>query len=244
LIPLFMENLRDYSAMQTGIMMLPAAVASGLMMPVAAKLADKFSAKPVIIIGIFLLAISCYPLSLLDMDTSYRSLVIIMIVRGLGLGMFMMPVTVLGMNSVPPDKISRASSLNNTIRQVSGSFGIALLSTILQNRQIYHLAANSEHINAASLPTKQMLIQFEGLFWKTGSPPGTVKSVLTYMDSLYAQFGFAPGIIQTKALALISSIVQRQSYIFAFNDAFFVLLLICFCALLPALLLHQAKSKT
>lgn len=243
LLPLFMENLRDYSAMQTGIMMLPAAVASGLMMPVAGKLADKFGAKPIVVIGLALLAASCYPFSILDMDTPYGAIEMVMIMRGLGLGLFMMPVTVLGMNTVPLSKISRASSLNNTIRQVSGSLGIALLSTILQNRQIYHLATNAEHINVASMPFRSIMVSFEGLFLGKGTPPAAAKHMLTYIDSLYSQFGFAPGLIQTKALAMISGVVQQQSFIFSFDDAFFALMLICTIALPPALLLRPIKKK-
>ncbi|MDR3566119.1 MAG: DHA2 family efflux MFS transporter permease subunit [Negativicutes bacterium] len=243
LIPLFMENLRDYSAMQTGIMMLPAAVASGLMMPVAAKLADRFGAKPVVVAGVFFLGLSCYPLASLDMDTTYRSIELAMILRGMGLGLFMMPVTVLGMNTVPLAKISRASSLNNTIRQVSGSLGIALLSTMLQNRQIYHLATNAEQINVASFPTKQAMVSFEGMLWSKGTPPAAAKHMLTYIDNLYNQAGVAPGLLQQKAMALINMVVQRQSLIFAFDDAFFFLMAMCFVALVPALLLKPAKSK-
>ncbi|MDR3588999.1 MAG: DHA2 family efflux MFS transporter permease subunit [Negativicutes bacterium] len=243
LIPLFMENIRDYSAMQTGILMLPAAAASGLMMPVAAKLADRFGAKPVVVCGVFFLCISCLPFASLDMDTTYGTIEGVMIVRGLGLGLFMMPVTVLGMNSVPLSKISRASSLNNTIRQVSGSLGIALLSTVLQNRQIYHLASNAEHINVASLPARQVLGSFEQLFWTAGTPPTAAKHMMTYIDNLYAQAGFAPGLLQHKAMAMISYVVQRQSMIFSFDDAFFVLMLICAVALIPALLLRGGKPR-
>jgi DHA2 family multidrug resistance protein len=243
LIPLYLENLRDYSAMKAGIIMLPAAVASGLMMPVAAKLADKFGAKPVVVAGVFLLSISAYPFVSLDMDTTYATMETVMILRGLGLGLFMMPVTVLGMNTVPTDKISRASSLNNTIRQVSGSLGIALLSTMLQNRQIYHLAHSAEHINVAAIPTKHMMVSLEKMFWAAGSPPGMVKQIFTFMDNTYQQAGFAPGMLQIKALALISSFVQRQSFIFSFDDTFFALMLICSAALIPALLLRPAKKS-
>ena len=244
LIPLFMENLRDYSAMQTGIMMLPAALASGLTMPVAAKLADRFGAKPVVVTGVFLLAASCYPFASLDMDTTYATIETVMIVRGLGLGLFMMPVTVLGMNTVPMAKISRAASLNNTIRQVSGSLGISLLSTVLQNRQIYHLSNNAEQINVASIAAKQAMVSFESLLWIKGTPPGATHHMWTYLDNLLMHAGYAPGIIQHKAMALISSVVQRQSVIFAFDDAFFILTLICLCALIPALLLRQGKTKS
>lgn len=241
LIPLYMENLRDYSAMKTGIFMLPAAVASGLMMPVAAKLADRFGAKPVVIIGVFLLALSCLPFVSLDMDTTVGTIEIVMIMRGIGLGLFMMPATVLGMNKVPFHKISRASSLNNTIRQISGSLGIALLSTILQKRQIYHQAANAVNINVSSDAFKSTLVTAEKML---GGPPGMSKQhIMFYYDHLMQQAGYATGIMQHKALAFISSMVQRQSMIFAFDDSFFVLGLICAAALIPAILIKSAKPK-
>jgi DHA2 family multidrug resistance protein len=241
LIPLFMENLRDYSAMQTGMMMFPAAVTSGLTMPVAARLADRFGAKPLVIIGITLLTLSSLPFVYLDMDTTYSTIMTVMIMRGLGLGCCMMTVTVLGMNTVPLPKISRASSLNNAVRQISGSLGIALLTTVVQDRQIYHLAANAVHINVASDAFKSMLVHAEKL---VGGPPGAVKhNMMFYYDYLLQHAGFGPGIIQHKALALISGIVQRQSLIFAFDDAFLVLAVICFCGLLPALLLKPTRVK-
>jgi DHA2 family multidrug resistance protein len=243
LIPLFMENLRDYTAMMTGMLMFPAALTSGIMMPVAGKLADRFGAKPLVVTGIALLTISSLPFMNLDMDTGYHTILLVMVLRGMGLGMFMMTVTVLGMNTVPMTKISRASSMNNAIRQISGSLGIAILTTVLQNRQIFHLAQSAESINVTSGTAKQMIAYGEKLFFQTGSPPGAVKHVLTYVDNIYLQAGFAPGAVQTKALAMISGVVQRQSFVFAFDDAFVVLAAICFCGLLPALLLKSSRRK-
>lgn len=74
LFPLYFENVRDYSAMQSGILMLPSAVASGLVMPLAAALADRFGAKPVVITGIGFVIVSMVPFMYLDMDTTYQRL--------------------------------------------------------------------------------------------------------------------------------------------------------------------------
>lgn len=221
LIPLFMENLRGLTAMQTGMLMFPAAMTSGLMMPIAAKLSDRFGAKPVVVIGIALLALGTFPFTYLDMDTSSESILMIMVIRGLGLGLFMMPVSVLGMNTVPLALVSRASAMNNAIRQISGSLGIAMLTTILQNRQIFHLAQIAENINQASAPARKMIDYGEKLFTHAGSTAGAA---------------------HIKALALINGLAQKQSFVFSFDDAFFVLALVCAAGVIPAILLKQVKG--
>jgi DHA2 family multidrug resistance protein len=226
LVPLFLENMRGYSAMQTGILMLPSAVMTGLMMPVAARLADRFGAKPVVMTGMCILALSQFPLSKVDMDTTYATITTVMILRGLGLGLYAMPTTVLGMSNIPLNKISRASALNNSIKQIAGSLGIAILSTLLQNRQIYHLSTNAANINVASYPTRQMLAHLEGMLYFGGAFP--------------AQTGV---LMQKKALALIDAIVQRQSLIFAFDDTFFCLVVLCVIAACVAGFLKSVKSR-
>ncbi|BBB92488.1 MAG TPA: DHA2 family efflux MFS transporter permease subunit [Methylomusa anaerophila] len=243
MVPLFMENIRDYTAMQTGVLLLPAALISGLMMPVAVRIARKVGPKPVVIAGVIILGTASVPFANLDLDTGYYTILFVIVLRGVGLGLFLMTATTLGMNILPLAKMSRATAMKSVIRQIAGSFGIALLSTVIQHRQAYHLAHSAEYMNVASFPMKQTLVSYENLFWQAGGTPGTVQHMLTYGDSLYAQAGFAPGIIQTKALALLSSVVQKQALIFAFDDAFVVLALICFCGMIPALLLRNRVSS-
>lgn len=222
LVPLFMENLRDYSAMQNGILLFPAAVAAGIMMPISGKLADKIGAKPVVIAGIALLGLGNYGLRYLDLDTPYNYILWFLIIRSIGLGLFMMPVTVAGMNTVPFNKIARASAMNNAIRQVSGSFGIAMLTTIMQNRQIFHLNHMAEYINTTSLSAQKITGSLQSLFTLHGSVIVTAK---------------------TQSLAVVSQLVQRQAYIFSFDDAFLVTALLCFVGLIPALLIKEKKRQ-
>lgn len=244
MVPLFMESVRGFTAMRTGILLLPAALISGLMMPVAVRIARRVGPKPVVIAGIVILGAASLPFANLDMDTGYYTILQVMVVRGIGLGLFLMTATTLGMNALPLSKISRATAMKSLIRQIAGSFGVALLSTVIAHRQAYHLAHSAEYMNAASFAMKQTLVSYEGLFWKAGGAPGAVKHILTYRDGLYAQSGFAPGIIQAKAMALLSSVVQSQALIFAFDDAFAFLAVICFCGIVPALCLRGKGSRT
>lgn len=220
MIPLFLENFRGNTAMQTGMLLFPSALTAGLMMPLAAKLSDRFGAKPVVLIGLSILIAATLPFRHLSLDTSEHTIMMLMVFRGIGLGLFSMPVTVLGMNSVPLNKISRASSLNNAIRQVSGSMGVAILTTVLQNRQIFHLERITESFTNSSHPAL---------------------SLLSYAEQLLIHNGSASGAAHTQALAIISGMIQKQSYIAAFDDSFLFMAVICSLALLPALLLRPNK---
>ncbi len=222
LMPLFLENMRGCTAMQTGMLLFPSAAAAGVTMPVAAKLADRFGAKPVVVTGIILLTLGSLPLMYVDLDTSNDTVMLLMMVRGMGLGLFIMPVTVLGMNSVPLAKINRATSLNNAVRQISGSMGIAILTTVLEHRQIVHLQVIAENIHQASQAATQTIQNQQLKFLHAGS---------TWV------------IAKLKALTMVTAMAERQSFIFAFDDAYLILALICGLAVVPALLLKSAKPK-
>jgi len=222
LVPLYLENLLGYTAMQSGILLLPAALAGGTLMPLAAKFADKFGAKPLVIVGAFFSLASTFPLIYVDLDTTYNYIMWTQIMRGIGIGFSLMTVTVLTMSNVTGSQISRASAINNTIRQLSGSFGISVLSTVLQNRQIFHTVHIGENINSASIATAKMIRQGEQLFMHSGS---------------------SLGIAHKKALTVINGFVQRQSVVFSFDDAFFVLGLFSLLFLISALLLKSGKAK-
>jgi DHA2 family multidrug resistance protein len=222
LVPLFMENLRNYTAMQTGILMFPAAAAAGIMMPISGKIADKIGAKPLVILGIGMLGFATYGLKYMDLDTPYNFIFWLLILRGIGLGLFMMPVTVAGMNTVPFAKIARASAMNNAVRQISGSFGIAILTTVLQNRQTFHLNHMAETINNTSLAAQK---------------------ALTYTQSLFVQHGSVPALAKVQSLSVVSQLVQRQSYVFSFDDTFLVAALICLTGLIPAFMIREKKRQ-
>jgi len=121
--------------MQTGIIMFPSAIATGIMMPISGKLYDKFGAKPVVMPGLILLVFATWELSKVNMSTPLFTISMLMALRGLALGISMMPITTEGMNAVPLNKVAEASSINNAIRQVAGSLSITILTTVMQNFQ-------------------------------------------------------------------------------------------------------------
>lgn len=150
LMPIYIQNLRGYTPMQSGMLMLPAAIVTGIMMPISGRLFDKFGAKWITIIGLSILTVASYLLSTLTLKTSYNTVMVIMMVRGIGMGLALMPAQTAGMNAIPRELSGRATALNSTIKQVAGSFGIAILTTILGHRQIFYSARYSE-INQITL---------------------------------------------------------------------------------------------
>ncbi|CAH2213549.1 DHA2 family efflux MFS transporter permease subunit [Tepidibacter aestuarii] len=146
-IPLFLQNIRGYTPMETGMILFPSAIAVGVMMPLSGSIFDTVGAKPVVIPGIVLLGAASYLLvGRINLDSSANSIKFILTIRGIGLGLAMMPISTAGMNAVPKQLIGKASALSNTIRQISGALSVTIMTTLIQNRFNFVYAYKSEQI--------------------------------------------------------------------------------------------------
>ncbi len=134
-IPIFLQMVRGMGALQTGLILMPGALASGVMMPVAGKLYDRVGPLPPVLAGTVVLVWGNALMRHLGLTTGSETIVAWMVVRGLGMGLAMMPATTAGMSAIPQHLVGRASAVNNIIMRVAGSFGIAVL-TVLLNRGI------------------------------------------------------------------------------------------------------------
>ncbi|MEB3101731.1 DHA2 family efflux MFS transporter permease subunit [Ferviditalea candida] len=150
LIPVFLQNISHLSSVQTGLVLLPQAIFAGIMMPISGALFDKIGGRILAVTGMLLTSFSLYLTASLDATTSNSTLIFWMVLRSVGTGLMMMPIQTSGMNAIPLNKISRGTALNNTVRQVSSSFGIAWLTLLLTNRQTYHAALNRDSLNQMS----------------------------------------------------------------------------------------------
>lgn len=150
LTPIFLQNVQGMSAIDTGLLLMPQAIAMALMMPVAGKLFDRIGAMPLGLIGLTILGIMTYQLHTLTIDTSQHWLKIILMIRGIGIGLCIMPISTAGMNAVAPHLVGNASAASNLIRQVAASFGIAVLTAIMQDQTALHAQQIAESINTTS----------------------------------------------------------------------------------------------
>ncbi|MGO1972937.1 MAG: MDR family MFS transporter [Propionibacteriaceae bacterium] len=130
-LPLYMQNMRDFSALDSGLALLPGAAVMGLMSPVTGRIFDRFGAKALAIIGFTLVTGATFLLAVLTMETTFTYLAVVNSVRMLGTAMVIMPVTTAALNQLPQRLIPHGTALNNTLRQIAASFGAAMLVTVM-----------------------------------------------------------------------------------------------------------------
>ncbi|MCR8847542.1 DHA2 family efflux MFS transporter permease subunit [Rossellomorea sp. SC111] len=130
-LPLLMQNMLGFSAFESGLMLLPGALLMGLMNPITGRIFDKFGARWLAIIGLSILTITTFMFANLSADTSFMYLATVNAVRMFGVAMVMMPVTTAGLNQLDRSLIPHGTAMNNTMRQVSGAVGTALLVTVM-----------------------------------------------------------------------------------------------------------------
>lgn len=150
LFPLYLQNLRQLSAFQAGLTLLPQALASMVSVLVGGKLVDRFGVRTVMIPGLIVLGIATWQLTFLDMYTPYSWFQFLLILRGLSLGLTVQPLTVAMMSEVHPRDLAQASSLSTVSRSVSSSLGIAILATLVQTQSALHYGHLAEQVTPFS----------------------------------------------------------------------------------------------
>lgn len=129
--PIYLQNILHFTAMQTGLVMLPGALLMGVMSPITGRLFDRFGPRGISIFGLALLTVFTAFFIFMDETWGFTLLCIIYTTRMFGLSMVNMPINTWGLNSLENRMIAHGSAINNTARQVAGSIGTAILITIM-----------------------------------------------------------------------------------------------------------------
>ncbi|WP_246067467.1 MDR family MFS transporter [Paenibacillus koleovorans] len=138
LTPVFLQRIQQVSAMDTGLILLPASLVMALIMPVVGKLYGSLGPRWLMAMGIPLLSLGTLMLSWLSLDISHSYIIWWMLVRNLGIAMVMMPASNASMEQIPPHLAGHASSISNWTRNVFGSFAVAVFTTMLASRSAHH----------------------------------------------------------------------------------------------------------
>ena len=156
-LPVFLQSLHGYTAQQTGMVILPGAIASAVSMAVMGRLGGKLDARPLIVIGALLFLASMYSLSTLTLDAGQDDMFWPLILRGVGLGLLFVPLTGASMAGLPMHKLGQGTGMFNLMRQLGGSLGIAIMATMLSHQTKVHQALLSEHAGAYDPTTIERL---------------------------------------------------------------------------------------
>lgn len=131
LLPIFLQTVRGFSPLESGLVLLPGALVTAILSPVTGILFDRFGAKYLSLVGLVIMAVATFMFTSLDESTTLTYIIIIQTIRSAGMAMVMMPLQTAALNSLPLNLASHGSAMFNTMRQVAGSIGTAALITIM-----------------------------------------------------------------------------------------------------------------
>ncbi len=221
LLPIFLQQLLGYSATEAGIAMAPRGLGSFIAMPITGLILSRFDARKFLAFGIVGASFTLYQLSLLNLNAGYWDIFWPQFFQGIALALLFVPLTTVSMDRIPKQETGNATSLFNLMRNIGGSMGIAMVTTLLARRGQFNTNRLGEHVNSYNPQSTAML---EGL-----------------RNSLMAQ-GRDFAAATQQAYGAMWGEVQRQASILSFLYIFH-LLAIVFVAVLPLLFLMK-KPKS
>jgi len=225
LVPIYLQNALGYTPFQAGLVFLPVGILVGVTAPFAGMFADRFDGRVPVIIGLSLLALTFYQFSFLSLFSEKSQILVPLYIRGVAMGLLMSPLTTIAISEIPNFRMAQASGLINVIRQIGGSFGVAVFGTVLTRRTIYHAALYGEQIDGYSEVYRRTVAGLQ--HFALGATGGTVSEAAI------------------RARALIVSFVQQQAFVEAMDDVFRIAIFIILAALVPSLFLrrHNRRGK-
>ena len=156
-LPVYLQQLQGFTANQTGLVILPGALASAATMAVTARLSGRFDARISVVAGVAIFMVAMWQLSHFTTLSGQHDFLWPMILRGIGLGLVFVPLTNLALADLPMDRIPNGTGLFNLLRQLGGSVGIALSATLLSRFEATDHARLAENVSRFSELTRTRL---------------------------------------------------------------------------------------
>lgn len=171
LIPLVLQTLLGYPALQAGIAMAPRGLGSFVAMPVVGLIMTRFDSRKLLGFGLAVCALTLIQLSRLNLDAGYWQFFWPQIFMGLSLGFVFVPLTTVTMDPIPKEGMGNATSLFNLVRNLGGSIGISAVDTMQVRREQTHIGVLGAHVNPLSTGSQAMMQQLKEHFAAAGADP-------------------------------------------------------------------------
>ena len=201
-VPEYLSMVQHYSAGQIGSTLIWAGIPQLFILPFVPKIIKVIDIRLVIATGAFLFASSCFMNAFLDPDYARPQFIFANIIRSLGQPLFLIPLLSLATADIPKKEAGSASALFNMMRNLGGSVGIAMLSTLVTNREHLHSERIGSTVTTASVGVSQRLDALTSMLLAKGLDPVTAART---------------------ALKILNQSVQKQSYLLAYSDAFYII---------------------
>jgi DHA2 family multidrug resistance protein len=217
LLPIMLQTLLGYPALNAGIAMAPRGLGSFLMMPLVGTVLGRFDPRKVLAVGLVGAAATLYEFSRLNLQAGYWDIFWPQFIQGASLALLFVPLTTATMDPIPREEMGNATSLFNLMRNLGGSVGIAIGTTFLFRRQQMHTHALGAHVNPFNPQTQMYLNGIQSRMISRGADPVTASH---------------------QSLGTIWGMVQRQAAMLSFVDTFRALAVV-FLLVLPLLFLMK-----
>ena len=221
LFPIYLQNIRGQSPFQAGLILLPQALASMVSVIIGGRLVDRFGVRAVMIPGLFILGLATWQLTYISIYSSYGWIQLMLVLRGLALGLTVQPLTVATMSEVRPRDLAQASSLSTVNRAVASSLGIAILATLVQTQTQVHFGHLAEQVTASS-PLGQLIPLIQAEFVARGA------------DMLSAH---------NAALQLVALFLRREAFVLSIQDAFRLTIFVIGVAIIATLFVRGTPRQ-
>ncbi len=202
LLPIYLQLLLGYPAFNAGLALSPRGIGSLAVMPLAGYLTSKTDPRRLIFVGLVIGAVTMFSFSGLNLNAGYWDIFWPQVFQGVALAFLFVPLTAASMSTIPKEQMGNATSIFNLMRNIGGSFGIAIMTTFLTRRGQFHQSRLIENVRMGNVQTQNMLRGTQAWFQTHGS------------DSYTAS---------RKALGALYGMVQQQASMLAFVEAFWVM---------------------
>ena len=221
-VPLFAQGVLRYTATQTGWLLAPGALASAIVMVMLGKISGKVDARILIALGAVGTSIVMFQLSSITPQTGTEDLFFPLLWRGAATVLMFLPLSLATLGSLPQQDISAGSGFYNLTRQLGGSIGIAILTTLLAQREAFHKATLATDLSAYNPETIQRLNALSAALQSRGSDPVTASQ---------------------QALTSLDQLVNLQAAVLSYADIFRFVGVVFLCSLPLLLLLGKGGKK-
>ncbi len=220
LIPIFLQTLLGYPSLQAGWAMLPRGLGAFIAMPFIGILMSKVEPRKLLFFGFLVAAYSMWALGSINLNAGYWDVAWPQFIQGIGIGFLFVPLTTITHDPIPKERMGNATSVFNLMRNIGGSVGIAMVTTIVARRTQTNTNILGANVSIFSPATQQMIAAARAGFIAKG------------MDAYTAT---------RQAYAAVFGMVQQQAAMVSFVGAFRLLGIMFLCVIPLILLMKKPK---
>jgi DHA2 family multidrug resistance protein len=222
LLPLYAQTMLGYTATAAGLVLSPGGFALLLLMPAVGALSAKIDVRWLIALGLSTLALALYSMTRFDAGIDFATLAWARVYQSVSLALLFIPINIAGMAAMPAAKSNNAAAIINMTRNIGGSVGVSLATTLIARREQFH-----QHMLAGdATPFRQSYAAF-----------------IARLQGVYLHGAASAADALHMAQAKVYAMVRQEAALLAFNDAFRVMALIL-AALVPLALLLRRPPRS